>query len=541
VVCISTDFGISEGFPITREKNINIDSYSFIMISILIPIKNGIEFIDDSVSSVIQQTYENWELIIGINGHPPSSHVYTIATKYASDKIQVIDLCDVSGKAHALNTMLTYAKYPYIALLDVDDIWLPTKLEKQVPFLLAGYSVVGSQCVYFGPMDNSGVIPPIPLEDVSKYDFFQSNPIINSSAIVTKELCQWDTSTILEDYDLWLMLWLKKARFYNLPEVLVRHRTHLASAFNSGGANHRAVPDLLAKYSGKNINTIFEKTDMPVRIKIFSSFCDSNNCKSVYERLCETDLMANYGEGKEIFIVSENDENYTHAILVNTAMPVLTIPKENVVGLAFEPPQFIINDGFTTFVEYAKRHVGKYFIGDATGLPEPFESRYAYMWHITPPRKLPEKNKMMSIMVSDKQFAPGHKYRHELVRAILATNYNIDIYGRGCKYYANDPRLKGEFTDDEPYENYHFHICIENFQTPNYTSEKYTNAILWGATPLYWGAANKLFPDITISLSGDISKDMALIANIMYYPITYKKFFSQEEIRPKLNILKDLF
>ncbi len=39
------------------------------MISILIPIYNGIEFIDESIHSVINQTFNNWELLIGVNGH----------------------------------------------------------------------------------------------------------------------------------------------------------------------------------------------------------------------------------------------------------------------------------------------------------------------------------------------------------------------------------------------------------------------------------------------------------------------------------------
>ena len=45
------------------------------MISILIPIYNGIEFFEDSLLSVINQTYKKWELIIGINGHPNNSEV----------------------------------------------------------------------------------------------------------------------------------------------------------------------------------------------------------------------------------------------------------------------------------------------------------------------------------------------------------------------------------------------------------------------------------------------------------------------------------
>ena len=58
------------------------------MISILIPIYNGIEFIEESVSSVLNQTYEQWELLIGINGHPENSDIYKIAKEYEKKKRQ---------------------------------------------------------------------------------------------------------------------------------------------------------------------------------------------------------------------------------------------------------------------------------------------------------------------------------------------------------------------------------------------------------------------------------------------------------------------
>ena len=48
------------------------------MISILLPIYNGIEFIDESVQSVINQTYTEWELLIGINGHFKNSELYLL-------------------------------------------------------------------------------------------------------------------------------------------------------------------------------------------------------------------------------------------------------------------------------------------------------------------------------------------------------------------------------------------------------------------------------------------------------------------------------
>jgi glycosyltransferase involved in cell wall biosynthesis len=70
------------------------------------PIYNGIEFIEESVSSILNQTYTQWELIIGINGHPPNSEVYQIANKYeqADSRIKVYDLdATLRGKSAALN------------------------------------------------------------------------------------------------------------------------------------------------------------------------------------------------------------------------------------------------------------------------------------------------------------------------------------------------------------------------------------------------------------------------------------------------------
>ena len=74
------------------------------MISILIPIYNGIEYINESVTSVLDQSYENWELIIGVNGHEANSSVYQIAKDYEEldERIKVYDMHSVKGKSNAL-------------------------------------------------------------------------------------------------------------------------------------------------------------------------------------------------------------------------------------------------------------------------------------------------------------------------------------------------------------------------------------------------------------------------------------------------------
>ena len=216
------------------------------MISILMPIYNGIEFIGESVPTILYQTYKEWELIIGINGHPKDSDVYKEAKKWEEkdERIKVYDFYEIKGKAEALNEMIKYCKYDWVSLLDVDDKWLPKKLEAQERFMY--YSdVIGTQCKYFGDLNTS---PNIPVGDLSSFNFLSFNPIINSSCLLKKELCNWDGKwNGVEDYDLWLKLWKEGKQFYNVNEILVLHRIHNDSAFNAKG-NNLKVNDLKKKY-----------------------------------------------------------------------------------------------------------------------------------------------------------------------------------------------------------------------------------------------------------------------------------------------------
>jgi len=222
------------------------------MISILIPIYNGIEFIEESVTSVINQTNSNWELIIGINGHSENSDIYKKAKEYEnkSDKIKVLDFFNIKGKSNTLNEMINFCSYDFIALLDVDDIWHPKKLEIQTKYLFE-YDIIGTRCIYFGDRLN-GIVPDIPIKNLNNFDFTKTNPVINSSSIIKKELCYWNKKYDgIEDYDLWLRLKQQNKKFYNCEEILIKHRIHDSSAFNSKG-NNNLVANLLQSYS-KNI------------------------------------------------------------------------------------------------------------------------------------------------------------------------------------------------------------------------------------------------------------------------------------------------
>ena len=272
------------------------------------------------------------------------------------------------------------------------------------------------------------------------------------------------------------------------------------------------------------------------RIKIFCTFASSENCKKTYEKINFANEIDFYGANKKVFFTTDDD--YTHAILINTPMPDLKIPKANVIGLAFEPIRFM---GLTPqFIQYAQTHIGRYYIGDKYDLPSPFMEGFGYMWHSRPHKEITLKQKVMSIVVSNKRMAPGHMYRHQLIEEIIKRRLPIDIYGHGSSKYTF-PTVKGSFDDYEPYEDYLYSICIENFKCNHYFSEKIMTPLLFNCMPLYYGCHNisDYFDDILI-ITGDLDRDMELIINIFKNPYGYYKPTYKEKNIKTVNLIENV-
>jgi hypothetical protein len=272
------------------------------------------------------------------------------------------------------------------------------------------------------------------------------------------------------------------------------------------------------------------------KIKIFCPFGTSKTCKEIYEKINYVSEIDFYGENKKIYLTDGDD--YTHAIIINTIMPELKIPKENVVGLAFEPIHFLYLNPI--FIEYAKKHIGKYYIGDKMKLPEPFVEHFGYMWYSRPPKEITNKTKLMSIIVSEKKNAPGHIYRHQFVELIIKNNLPIDIYGRGSSTYIYD-RVMGKFYSDEPYEDYFFSICIENYKCNHYFSEKIATPLMYNCTPIYYGCKNiNSYVENVISLTENPEENLQIVQEIINNPEKfYKKTYTEKNIKA-INLIENV-
>lgn len=207
------------------------------MVSILLATYNGEKYIQQSIESILNQSFQNFELLIGFNGTIDNSR--QIITKYNDTRIKIFDYGSEKGKAKTLNKLLSQCKYDWIALQDDDDIWLHDKLEKQIKYI-DEYDIIGTFINYINEKNEKTGSPNLQCSDskIKELSFFGDNQVANTSAIFKKsdalEVNGWQENLDgIEDFHFWLKLMKKNKKFINISEYLVMHRIHTSSNFNT--------------------------------------------------------------------------------------------------------------------------------------------------------------------------------------------------------------------------------------------------------------------------------------------------------------------
>lgn len=108
------------------------------LVSIIMPSFNTAKFIEESIHSVLQQTYTNWELII-VDDCSKDNTDEIVAPFLVDSRIRYLKNEVNSGAALSRNYALREAKGKWIAFLDSDDLWEPEKLEKQIAFMVENH------------------------------------------------------------------------------------------------------------------------------------------------------------------------------------------------------------------------------------------------------------------------------------------------------------------------------------------------------------------------------------------------------------------
>ncbi|SFI12644.1 teichuronic acid biosynthesis glycosyltransferase TuaG [Selenomonas ruminantium] len=197
------------------------------LVSVITPTYNCAKFIAETIESVQNQSYENWEMIIVDDCSQDDTR--TIVRNYLQkdNRIKYYCLEKNSGAAIARTKAMELANGQYIAFLDSDDLWLPDKLEKQINFMEKNkyyFTSTSYQQMTEDGHDTTKILHAIPKTDYNR--LLLDCPVGNSTVMYdVSKMGKFQVPNIRKRNDdaLWLAM-LKKENIYGFPEILMKYR-----------------------------------------------------------------------------------------------------------------------------------------------------------------------------------------------------------------------------------------------------------------------------------------------------------------------------
>lgn len=197
------------------------------LVSIITPSYNCSRYIEQTIKSVQNQTYKNWELLITDDCSTDSSVQIIESIAVSDSRIKLFRLSQNSGAGAARNNSIRNAQGRYIAFLDSDDMWKVDKLEKQLKFMKDnGFKFVHSYTTVVDENNNIVGYNTKPFKVT-----FNSTKIINyigTSSVIydTEGIGKFYMPLIRkrQDWGLWLTILKKVKDAYCYPEPLFIYR-----------------------------------------------------------------------------------------------------------------------------------------------------------------------------------------------------------------------------------------------------------------------------------------------------------------------------
>jgi len=218
-------------------------------ISVLMPVYNGEQFLEKSINSVLDQTFNNFEYIIINDGSIDDS--LKIIESYEDSRIKIINFPKNMGISAALNNGLNVAKGDYIARQDQDDISHPERFMLQVEYLKnndvdlvdANFIFIDENDQYIQDYEKRYFNPEETLSHLFFYELVHAS-IMCKRLIFTKYNIQYRKRPT-EDYDLFIRLAKAGMRAGRLDKKLIKQRKHPGSMCGSDWYNIKKDIDLM--------------------------------------------------------------------------------------------------------------------------------------------------------------------------------------------------------------------------------------------------------------------------------------------------------
>lgn len=243
------------------------------LVSIIIPFYNAEKFLDETIESVLKQTYENWECILVDDGSSDSSGCIARKNCQEDNRFKYFRQ-DNSGPSRARNSGFQLSRGKYIQFLDADDVMLPNRLE----IILSAYENTNSNIILYtdlmvGENENIKLTSKYnfnttldrDIDFYSMYKYFPNTILFVPGCILfprnSIENIRWDEMiSHAEDWDYYLQI-LKnsKYKFRNIPDSLFVYRNTDYSLSKNKEKMYRANYLVIEKYRTFNSLIIYSK------------------------------------------------------------------------------------------------------------------------------------------------------------------------------------------------------------------------------------------------------------------------------------------
>lgn len=228
-------------------------------ISIIMSVYNSQKFLVESIESVINQTYRNFEFLIVDDASTDNSNTILRTYRGLDPRIQLWENTSNIGLTKNLNFLISKCKGKFIARMDADDVCMDNRLQKQIDLFLK----LGDEVVLIGSnaevIDSYGV--PIGLRrmprkanDISrlvKYYNTINHPTVMIRHEVLRAFRYNEKFRTSQDWDLWMRLTIAGHKCYNIQENLVQYRAN-STYFRRKRFSYR-MNEIVIKYYNVNL------------------------------------------------------------------------------------------------------------------------------------------------------------------------------------------------------------------------------------------------------------------------------------------------
>lgn len=222
-------------------------------VSVVIPAYNAMAYLPEAVDSVLAQTFTDYDVVIVDDGS--SDRIVDWSATIQEPRVRLVSQAN-RGLAGARNTGIRESRGEYIAFLDADDLWHPTKLEKQVALMDIDPSL-GVIYTWMTLINQQGESTGRFVKNCVEGDVWErlilrncvgsgSNPMVRRTCFEQVGDFDENLGSYMEDRDMWLRI-APHYKFAVVKESLVDYRQHPSSASKNWGAMARSARIILDK------------------------------------------------------------------------------------------------------------------------------------------------------------------------------------------------------------------------------------------------------------------------------------------------------